>query len=307
MNGEAGSHGAGGNGSRSRQGGQSGQGGTGQGGQSGQGGTGQGGQSGQGGAGQSGQMGGAGGGAGGRSGAGQSGQMGGAGSGAGGSGQSGAVGSGEIGTKSAAAGGGAGTGAGGGGATPSTTLSTSKGRVQGSYNNGETSAAGEVGKDRAAASVKKKDSWASASLQRDGSLAIAGGNKNFSGNFNKNSRGSSGFANILTGKNSSVKLGGASNGSFRLKGVSPDAVGEITRNGSSGITKGMGWVRDGNTRFEGNGASDGSFGLFGEEGKSNAYVGRTPEGAIHTSMSDDVRRAMEAALTLAREVQRRTR
>jgi hypothetical protein len=246
------------------------------------------------------------GGAGGGAGAGQSGQMGGAG---GGAGQSGAVGSGEIGTKSAAAGGGSAgaSGAGGGGATPSTTLSTSKGRVQGSYNNGETSASGEVGKDRAAASVKKKDSWASASLQRDGSLALAGGNKNFSANFNKNSRGSSGFANILTGKNSSVKLGGASNGSFRLKGVSPDAVGEITRNGSSGITKGMGWVRDGATRFEGNGSSDGSFGLFGEEGKSNAYVGRTPEGAIHTSMSDDVRRAVEAAMTLAKEVQRRTR
>lgn len=186
--------------------------------------------------------------------------------------------------------------------------------MQGSYNDGTTAASGEIGSNRVAGSVKKEDKWASVSLQRDGSLALAGGSKDFSANFNKDSRGnSSGFGNFNLGNNSSLKLGGASNGSFRIKGVSPEIGGEVTRNGM-GVMKALGSYNSGDTRVEGMASNTGAASIFGEKGDSYGYIGRTAEGAIHTDTSADIRKSLKKLEHLAsemgkvkREVERRKR
>ncbi len=176
--------------------------------------------------------------------------------------------------------------------------------MQGSYNDGKTSAAGEIGSQRAAGSVKKEDKWAAVSLDKRGSLALGGGSKDGNFTFNKDSGGRmSGFGNVITGKNSSLKLGGADNGSFRLASMSPDLNTSLTRNGM-GTVDGFLKARDGASRFELDGSSDRSFGVFGEDEGGHGYLGRTPEGEYHTNSSGTWTRAIERAQQAVKEIRK---
>ena len=177
-------------------------------------------------------------------------------------------------------------------------------RVQGSYNDGKTSAAGEIGSQRAAGSVKKDDQWASVSLDRRGSLAIGGGDRG--GNFalNRDSNGRiSGFGNAITGPGSALRMGGADNGSFRLGSVGPGHSASLTRNGM-GVVDGIFRAQQGADRFEMEGSSDRSWSVFGEDEGGHGYLGRTAEGDYHTNSSGTWTRAIERAQQAIKEIKK---